>query len=225
MGPRPLSLARCLTGLGVNVHTRPHLCRRAAGCAPCAAAPDCPIETTAKRRRFQSAVLHSEQVTSVSTFVAPGGVIKGLTLGETTDLWMERCVVFRQSNSGDATCRHVSVDCREKPVQTSRWFKAIHSVILLLSPSPRHEGVSLVTDVCTTMANGGKSECRTSTTLSGRGQGRSSTGAALLALERAREWALLKAAQPTWGLPCEGVVPERPVAPLQVAGMTPSFLT
>jgi hypothetical protein len=37
--------------------------------------------------------------------------------------------------------------------------REIPNVVLLLSPGPRHEGVSLVVGVCTTMADDGKSEC------------------------------------------------------------------
>jgi hypothetical protein len=57
------------------------------------------------------------------------------------------------------------------------WTNRIHSVLLLLSPSRGHESDTLVMVVCTTKANGGKSESRTSTTLSGRGQGRSAASA------------------------------------------------
>ena len=97
----------------------------------------------------------------------------------------------------------------------------ILSVIPLFSPGPKHNSEVLVTGVCTTRANSGKSECRTSTTLSGRGQGRSSTNAALRCWSgRGKRIVECRSAH-LGACRMRGVVPERPVAPHQVAGMTP----
>ncbi len=55
----------------------------------------------------------------------------------------------------------------------------IPNVLLLLSPGPRHESDVVGRGLVPKANDNGESERRTSTTLSGRGQGRSSTDAAL----------------------------------------------
>jgi len=72
------------------------------------------------------------------------------------------------------------------------------------------------------MANGGESECRTSTTLAGRGQGRSSTNAVQAVLERAREWVWLQRRNTHLrGLPRGGVGPGDLLPPAGSPGQRP----
>ena len=100
--------------------------------------------------------------------------------------------------------------CHEKPLSSLVWTGATGA--LSKSPAssscfPQVAGVKVTPLGMCSMANGGKSESRTSTTLiSGRGQGRSSTNAAM------RCWSWRGSGRgpsvaPTWGLVVEGVCP------------------
>ena len=93
-------------------------------------------------------------------------------------------------------------------------------LILLLSPGPRHESDLLVRDVCTTRADGGKSErpyfdhpFRPRT----REEFYQHRDAVL-----ERKGALAARSANLRGLPHEGVVPSDLLAPPQVAGRTPA---
>jgi hypothetical protein len=98
--------------------------------------------------------------------------------------------------------------------------RRIPSLVLLFSPSHTHESDAVGHGIGA-KANGGKSKCRTSTTLLAEDKGgvlptsREGVGAG-----RGEGVAEYRSAH-LGGLPTEGVVPERPVAPHQVAGIAP----
>jgi hypothetical protein len=98
--------------------------------------------------------------------------------------------------------------------------RRIPSLFLLFSPSPTHESDAVGHGIGA-QANGGKSKCRTSTTLLAEDKGGVlPTSQGGVGAGRERCVAEYRSAH-LGGLPTEGVVPERPVAPHQVAGIAP----
>jgi len=100
------------------------------------------------------------------------------------------------------------------------WFNAIHSVILLLSPRLRDEGDCRSRRV--RLADGEESESLYFDHPFGQRTREESYQRHSTALGRERAWVLPQTMASTGDLPCEGVVPERPVAPHQVAGTMPA---